>query len=60
MVLRVELRFEHVVHGKRKRSRFLDGVIHPQNGDGDSYDINCSKKRLLCRRARCRSASEPS
>ncbi len=61
MVDRIELFFEHTVSAGRKRSRVVKGLIHPRKPAATASNYaNCSRKRLLWRRARLRSAREPS
>jgi DNA invertase Pin-like site-specific DNA recombinase len=61
MVSRVEMHFEHTQSGKHRRSRFQYGLIHLRpDADPDYMLMNCSRKRLLWRRERRRSAREPS
>jgi hypothetical protein len=61
MVARVDLHFEHTIKSGRKRCRLVKGAIHPKGAGGPVYNqANCSRYRLLCRNARCRSASDPS
>jgi site-specific DNA recombinase len=61
MVARMELHFEHRMHRGKKMTRFVRGVIHLRpEATPECQLVNCSRKRLLCRRARCRSAREPS
>jgi hypothetical protein len=61
MVAKIELHFEHRMHRGKKMTRFVSGVIYLRpEATPECQLVNCSRKRLLCRRARIRSAREPS